>query len=596
MLLTLAILASVVLWAAPNVGAQTTVSIGSHSATFYGVRYDYPVAGRSTWYYKVTSGRSPALSHVVFQMTCPDIRILGAGLWDGVNMDMNTLYPGQGAPEPSSFPARPKRDPTTNTTGLKFNQGFDDGQTKYYYFTVNGNYAVGDITLAAKAGPSFQTGTIPGPSLVCAIVAKASLGDYVWFDQNSDGIQDEGEPGIEGATVRLYDANDNLLKTTTTDANGYYLFDGLTPGGYYVIFAPPDNAAFAYSPTSQHSGQNPALDSDAHPDTGRTQTVTLNWGDSYLDLDAGYVAKASLGDYVWFEQIIDGIQGAGEPGIPGVSVTLYRGDGTFVATTTTNANGYYLFDGLDAGDYYVVFAVPVDPYFAYFFTLQDAGPDALDSDADPITGRTQTVTLNWGDNYLDLDAGFYGFPVVPSAVTVSSFETLRDNDTLRFMWTTGYEADNRGFDLFAVQPGGGEMIQINEAFIPTQGFTTGSEYYYQADRSDIAVGALFYLRAYDLQGGYEDYGPVEAVYSASIVPPPGASIVPNPPVPCTPGQEGCRPVAEPRSAPVPLPGPVKPEKPIASPSLPVIGPELPAPVVPGPGDSLRPDPIVGKSS
>ena len=35
--------------------------------------------------------------------------------------------------------------------------------------------------------------------------ADASLGDFVWEDWNANGIQDEGEPGIGGVIVRLFD-------------------------------------------------------------------------------------------------------------------------------------------------------------------------------------------------------------------------------------------------------------------------------------------------------------------------------------------------------------------------------------------------------
>ncbi|MBK8779834.1 MAG: hypothetical protein IPO25_21430 [Saprospiraceae bacterium] len=38
-----------------------------------------------------------------------------------------------------------------------------------------------------------------------------NLGDYVWFDQNNNGIQDPGEPGLAGATVKLYAANGTTL-------------------------------------------------------------------------------------------------------------------------------------------------------------------------------------------------------------------------------------------------------------------------------------------------------------------------------------------------------------------------------------------------
>jgi hypothetical protein len=54
-------------------------------------------------------------------------------------------------------------------------------------------------------------------------------------------MRDAGEPGIAGATVRLYkdDNNDDMpdgsvIRTTTTDNNGNYIFNNLNPGNYIV--------------------------------------------------------------------------------------------------------------------------------------------------------------------------------------------------------------------------------------------------------------------------------------------------------------------------------------------------------------------------
>ncbi|MBK9463112.1 MAG: carboxypeptidase regulatory-like domain-containing protein [Sphingobacteriales bacterium] len=54
------------------------------------------------------------------------------------------------------------------------------------------------------------------------------MGDYVWLDANGDGIQDAGETGISGITVTLT-YPDGTTATTTTDANGSYVFTGLAP-------------------------------------------------------------------------------------------------------------------------------------------------------------------------------------------------------------------------------------------------------------------------------------------------------------------------------------------------------------------------------
>ncbi|PHN00730.1 hypothetical protein CRP01_40730, partial [Flavilitoribacter nigricans DSM 23189 = NBRC 102662] len=229
----------------------------------------------------------------------------------------------------------------------------------------------------------------------------ASLGDLVWEDLDGDGLQDAGEPGVEGVTVNLKDETATVIATTTTAADGSYSFTGLPPGDYAVQFTDlPADFFF----TDLNAGSDETLDSDADPDMdGMTELVTLAQGDNYTDLDAGILTGASLGDYVWEDLNGDGIQDAGEPGVSGITVTLLDGDGVTVGNTFTAADGSYSFTDLEPGDYSVVFSdLPVD----YNFTDQDAGGnDALDSDANPADGSTATVTLESGDNYTDLDAG-----------------------------------------------------------------------------------------------------------------------------------------------------------------------------------------------
>ncbi len=110
----------------------------------------------------------------------------------------------------------------------------------------------------------------------------AAIGDYVWYDMNQDGIQDEGEMGVPGVTVELLDCMGNVLATTTTDENGLYLFDGLQPGDYNIHFVIPDG--WMLSPQDQ--GGDDALDSDADA-TGNTICTTLDAGETDLTWDMG---------------------------------------------------------------------------------------------------------------------------------------------------------------------------------------------------------------------------------------------------------------------------------------------------------------------
>lgn len=57
------------------------------------------------------------------------------------------------------------------------------------------------------------------------IVPPIEIGNYVWRDKDHDGVQDAGEPPIPGVIIQLLDASNNVISTTTTNANGGYYFN-----------------------------------------------------------------------------------------------------------------------------------------------------------------------------------------------------------------------------------------------------------------------------------------------------------------------------------------------------------------------------------
>jgi hypothetical protein len=120
------------------------------------------------------------------------------------------------------------------------------------------------------------------------------------------------------------------------------------------------------------------------------------------------VLMCNIGDRVWLDGDCDGIQDAGEAGVPGVKVDLYDGSGNLVNSTVTDANGGYLFTrtstgaSLELGTYEVKFTVPA----GYHAAPKDQGADnAVDSDID-ATGSTGPFVLG-NANIFDLtwDAG-----------------------------------------------------------------------------------------------------------------------------------------------------------------------------------------------
>ncbi|MFN8356788.1 MAG: SdrD B-like domain-containing protein [Spirosomataceae bacterium] len=272
----------------------------------------------------------------------------------------------------------------------------------------------------AKDNPTIDAGLIQN---------YGSIGDFVWKDLNSNGQQDSGEPGVSGITVELYktDANGTPIgaafKTTTTDANGAYKFDLLASGDYKVKFIIPTNMDMAL--TTPNSGDD-TKDSDASPSDGFSPKVTINANGSGIDkdnptIDAGLIQNyASIGDFVWKDKNNNGVQDAGEVGVPGVTVELYKTDangtpiGGAFKTTTTDANGFYSFTQLASGDYKVKFIVPANMDMG--LTQKDqGGDDTKDSDAG-TDGFTPKITINANGTGIDknnptVDAGlvqFYG--------------------------------------------------------------------------------------------------------------------------------------------------------------------------------------------
>ena len=125
-------------------------------------------------------------------------------------------------------------------------------------------------------GTGLSVPVTPPPELAC-------LGDFVWHDMDMDGIQDDGEAGIEGVTVHLMDCEGQTLAETMTDVDGYYMFCELEPGDYNVHFVLPDG--YVFSPMDQ--GADDAMDSDADPATGLTMCTTLEPGENDMTWDAG---------------------------------------------------------------------------------------------------------------------------------------------------------------------------------------------------------------------------------------------------------------------------------------------------------------------
>src|SRR5205823_3050150 len=92
------------------------------------------------------------------------------------------------------------------------------------------------------------------------------------------------------------------------------------------------------------------------------------------------LVTGGVGDFVWLDSNFNGLQDPGEPGVPGVTVTL-TGPG-LMTTTTTDNDGHYLFDTPGGtGPYQITFTPPSK----YGFTLRGDTPGRGDDSDGPVT-------------------------------------------------------------------------------------------------------------------------------------------------------------------------------------------------------------------
>lgn len=233
----------------------------------------------STWEYKVTGKGAPRdLSHWVIAL-CEEHEVISTN-YPNNQWEVNT-------------------DPRTGVYGLKFDVGVGkNGDSKTFIFTLNGHYDTVPVELVFKASTNNFYCTINGPS--CDFGGQDcenKIGNFIWYDNNpADGIQNNGESGIEGIIVELIDQNSNIIASDMTDENGLYQFNAV-PNGTYTVKISDENFAengvfYSANPTktrwnltTKNSGTDENIDSNG--DENYSSAVVVDCGDD-LSIDFGF--------------------------------------------------------------------------------------------------------------------------------------------------------------------------------------------------------------------------------------------------------------------------------------------------------------------
>ena len=238
-----------------------------------------------------------------------------------------------------------------------------------------------------------------------------SIEGFVHLDLDEDCEIDEGEQRLSGVTIQLLDRNGVELATTETDSRGHYIFDNLAPGTYQVRELQPAGLFQGGQTVGSGGGDGSLRD--------LISKIAVGSGQRLIDYNFCEIPPASISGTVYVELDTDCEQDSGESGIAGTKVELLDAAGNVVATTRTDEQGRYRFEGLAPARYSVRETQPS----GFFHGGQTAGTAGGDASNDDLISA---ITIGAGQILVD-----YNFcEVPPSRLSGTVFQDGPDIETL----------------------------------------------------------------------------------------------------------------------------------------------------------------------
>lgn len=241
-----------------------------------------------------------------------------------------------------------------------------------------------------------------------AEVRPASVSGRVFYDLNNNGLIEAGEPGIANAGLTLYQLVGGTYVATTlttqTDAVGNYAFNNLMPGTYQVREAQPagytDGIDTAGTVDRLVGGvlTSVVVGAADSPDADRISGIALAETEAGVHYNFGEINPARISGNVYYDKNKSGQYDPGDELLPNVTVNLYDGGGNLVATTVTDAAGYYQFTGLVPD----VYAVVEDQPSGYLQGQDHVGSLGGDN---PAVNMLASIQIQAGANGVHYDFG-----------------------------------------------------------------------------------------------------------------------------------------------------------------------------------------------
>ncbi|WP_149240734.1 SdrD B-like domain-containing protein [Dyadobacter sp. 32] len=146
-----------------------------------------------------------------------------------------------------------------------------------------------------KPGYFWKSNNV-GDIEIATVLPSTEVGDRVWLDNNSDGIQGADEPALPGVKLELY-RNNQLIGTTISDETGTYRFNDqnvkerISSRTAYEVRIPLNQTNRTLTLTSVKQGNFVEIDNDAIANPkgyAAMAFTTTNPGEHIQNLDAGF--------------------------------------------------------------------------------------------------------------------------------------------------------------------------------------------------------------------------------------------------------------------------------------------------------------------
>ena len=131
----------------------------------------------------------------------------------------------------------------------------------------------------------------------------SKVGNTVWFDADSNGVQDSGEKGINDVKLKLYlDSGagsalviiDSTYSSTKSSIDGQYGFEFLLDGQYALQVEVP--VGYLLTKANVNENDNDQRDSDADEETGMIFGISVRNGTVLNHLDIGFIHDVDFED------------------------------------------------------------------------------------------------------------------------------------------------------------------------------------------------------------------------------------------------------------------------------------------------------------